>query len=50
MLKQVTVSHDAISKKVGKEDYSAEDLAAISDPTGEDQKNIGILSKLDSAK
>ena len=46
MLKQVTVSHDAISKKVGKEDYNAEDLAAISDPTGEDQKNIGILSQM----
>ena len=28
MLNQVTVSHDAISKKVGKEDYSAEDLAS----------------------
>ena len=46
MLKQVTVSHDAISKKVGKEDYNAEDLAAISDLTEEDQKNIGILSQM----
>lgn len=46
MLNQVTISHDVISKKVGKEDYNAEDLAAISDPTEEDQKNIGILSQM----
>ncbi|MBT5871559.1 MAG: S8 family serine peptidase, partial [Bacteroidetes bacterium] len=46
MLNQVTISHDVISKKVGKEDYNAEDLAAISDLTEEDQKNIGILSQM----
>ena len=46
MLNQVTASHDAIFKKLGKEDYSAEDLAAITDPTEEDQKNIGVLSKM----
>jgi len=46
MLSQVTVSHDAIVKKIGKEDYSAEDLAAIEDPTEDDQKNIAILSQM----
>jgi len=46
MLNQVIISHDVISKKVGKEDYNAEDLAAISDLTEEDQKNIGILSQM----
>lgn len=46
MLNQVTASHDAIFKKLGKEDYSAEDLATITDPTEEDQKNIGVLSKM----
>lgn len=46
MLNQVSVSHEAISKKVGKEDYSAEDLAAIINPTEEDKKNIGVLSKM----
>lgn len=46
MLNQVTVAHEVVSKKIGKENYNAEDLAAITDPTEEDQKNIGVISKM----
>lgn len=46
MLEQVTTANDAISKKLGKKDYTATDLAAISNPTEEDQKNIAVLTQM----
>ena len=46
MLEQVTSAHSGISKKIEKEDYTAADLAAISSPTEEDQKNIAVLTQM----
>ena len=46
MLKQVTVANNVISKKLGKEDYTAADLAAISNPSDEEQKNIAVLTQM----
>ncbi len=46
MLQQVTVAHNAVSSKLGKEDYTAEDLKTISNPSAEEQQYIGILSQM----
>ncbi len=46
MLEQLNNSHEAISKKLGKEDYTAADLAAISNPSEENQKNIAVLTQM----
>ena len=46
MLKEVTDANNVISKKLGKEDYTAEDLAAISNPSEEEQKNIAVLTQM----
>ncbi len=46
MLEQLTSAHSAISKKLGKEDYTAADLAAIANPSEEDQKNVAVLTQM----
>ena len=46
MLKQVTDANNQISKKLGTEDYSAEELAAIIDPSDDEQKNIAVLTQM----
>ena len=46
MLEQVKPAHKAISAKLGKEDYIAKDLAAITNPTEEEQAQIGILTQM----
>ena len=46
ILSQLKPAHAAISKKLGKEDYKQEDLSAISNPTPEEQQQIGMLSQM----
>ena len=46
ILGQVTPAHQAISKKLGKEDYTAADLAAISNPSETEQQQIGVLMQM----
>lgn len=46
ILSQVTPAHKVIAKKVGKEDYTAEDLAAIQNPSPEEQAQIGVLTQM----
>ena len=46
MLKQVTDANNQISKKLGTEDYSAKELAAIIDPSDDEQKNIAVLTQM----
>ena len=46
MLKEVTDADNVISKKLGKEDYTAEELAAIIDPDDDEQKNIAVLTQM----
>ena len=46
MLKQVTDANNQISKKLGKEGYTAEELAAIIDPSDDEQKNIAVLTQM----
>jgi subtilisin family serine protease len=46
MLEQVTNANNVISKKLGKEDYTAADLAAISDPSADEQKSIAVLTQM----
>jgi len=46
MLMQIEPAHKAISEKIGKEDYNAEELAAIDNPTEEEQAYIGLLTQM----
>jgi len=46
MLKQVTDANNQISKKLGKEDYTADELAEIIDPSDDEQKNIAVLTQM----
>lgn len=46
MLAQVSEAHNAISAKLGKEDYSATDLSAIENPTETEQQYIGVLTQM----
>ena len=46
ILSQLKPAHAAISKKLGKEDYKQEDLSGISNPTPEEQQQIGMLSQM----
>ncbi len=46
MLSDIKPAHRTISKKVGKEDYTAEELAAISNPNEKEQVQIGILTQM----
>jgi cell wall-associated protease len=46
MLSQLIPAHTAISKKLGKEEYSKEDLAGITDAIDEEKKQIGMLTQM----
>ena len=46
ILGQVKPAHEAIAKRLGKEDYSAKDLQGISNPDPATQQQIGILSQM----
>ncbi|MDT0555610.1 S8 family peptidase [Patiriisocius hiemis] len=46
ILSQVKPAHQAISKKLGKEDYTAKDLASISSPSATEQQQIGMLTQM----
>ena len=46
MLEQVTNANNQISKKLGKDDYTADELAAIIDPSDDEQKNIAVLTQM----
>ncbi len=46
MISQVEPAHKAISAKLGKEDYTSEDLTAIKGPTEEEQGQIGMLTQM----
>jgi len=46
ILGQLTPAHAAISKKLGKEDYSKEELGAISNPNAAEQQQIGMLTQM----
>ncbi|MEZ4857379.1 MAG: S8 family peptidase [Flavobacteriaceae bacterium] len=46
ILGQVTPAHEAISKKLGKEKYTAADLKNIANPTETEQQQIGMLTQM----
>ena len=46
ILSQVKPAHEAISKKLGKKDYTAKDLAEIKDPSPAEQQQINGLSQM----
>ena len=46
ILAQLVPAHQAISQKLGKEDYSAQELNGIKNPTPTEQQQIGMLSQM----
>lgn len=46
MLSQIKPVHQAMVKKLGKEDYTKEDLAEIKDPSPEEQQQIAMLNQM----
>ncbi len=46
IITQLMPAHAAMTKKLGKEDYSKADLAAIKNPTAEEQQQIGLLTQM----
>ncbi len=46
MISQVKPSHAVMTKKLGKEDYTKEDMAAIANPTEEEQQHIAGLTQM----
>ena len=46
MLSETEAAHKVISKKLGKEDYTSEELSAISNPSAEEQKQITVLAQM----
>lgn len=46
MLSQIKPAHEAIAKKLGKENYTKEDLMGIKDPSPEEQQQIAMLSQM----
>lgn len=46
MLSQMKPTHEAMVKKLGKEDYTVEDLNSIKNPSLEEQQQIGMLSQM----
>ena len=46
MLNQITEANALISEKLGKEDYTVEELTAITNPSVEEQKNIAVLTQM----
>ena len=46
ILRQVKISHTAVSKKIGKETYTLKELNAIQNPSEEMQNHIALLSQM----
>ncbi len=46
MLSQLKPAHEAMVAKLGKEDYTQEDLAGIKNPSAQEQQEIGMLSQM----
>lgn len=46
MISQLKPAHEAMSKKLGKTDYSKKDLAGIANPSEAEQQQIGMLSQM----
>jgi len=46
IISQVKPAHQAMVKKLGKEEYTAKDLAGISNPTATEQQQIGMLTQM----
>ncbi len=46
LLKQLKPAHEAIAAKLGKEDYSQEDLSGIKQASATEQQYIGMLSQM----
>ncbi|WP_310994258.1 S8 family peptidase [Aequorivita marina] len=46
MLSQLKPAHKAMSKKLGKEDYTEKDLQAIENPSSEEKQQIAMLSQM----
>ncbi|AVI50585.1 peptidase S8 [Pukyongia salina] len=46
ILAQLKPAHQAMAKKLGKEDYTQKDLTGISNPTPAEQQQIGMLSQM----
>ncbi|SDW19640.1 S8 family peptidase [Aequorivita viscosa] len=46
MVSQLKPAHEAIAAKLGKEDYTQEDLAGIKNATPEEQQQIGMLNQM----
>ncbi|MBK5213236.1 MAG: S8 family peptidase [Flavobacteriaceae bacterium] len=46
ILSQLKPTNEAIVKKLGKEDYTKEDLAAIKNPSSQEQQEIAMLSQM----
>lgn len=46
ILEQLKPAHTAISKKLGKEDYSKADLASIENPSDAEKQKIGMLTQM----
>jgi subtilisin family serine protease len=46
ILSQLEPAHSAISKKLGKEDYTTEDLSGIANPSPAEQQQIGMLTQM----
>ncbi len=46
ILEQLKPAHAAMSKKLGKEDYSKKDLAGIENPTDAEKQQIGMLTQM----
>jgi len=46
ILSQLNPAHAAMTKKLGKEDYTKQDLAGIANPTEAEQQQIGMLTQM----
>ena len=46
ILSQLNPAHTAISKKLGKEDYTQKDLSGIANPSPAEQQQIGMLTQM----
>ena len=46
IIAQLKPAHEAMSAKLGKEDYTAEELAAIENPTAAEQQQIAMLTQM----
>ncbi|HBL79951.1 MAG TPA: peptidase S8 [Aequorivita sp.] len=46
ILAQLQPTHEAMAKRLGKEDYTKEDLSAIQNPSAQEQQQIAMLSQM----